>query len=259
MVRSSQSITDTKCVSGNRQKPIKRALFWGVLFRLTVVVLLWATVSGLINPTQAIPKGWNPLAPLQVTEPVTLFTNWRLLRAIENPETCLAALSTVVRFNVMEDLDASDQCHIRARVYLEEVGQAQIEAVETTCAIALRLAMWEQHSLQPAAAMFLETAVIGIDHIGSYNCRKVRMMSGIAKGMSAHATAEAIDIIGFRFADETMINISEDWYTNDIKSQFLHAVRDGACDWFQLTLSPDYNNFHTNYLHLQSQGWGSCL
>ena len=108
-------------------------------------------------------------------------------------------------------------------------------------------------------AMFLETAVIGIDHIGSYNCRKVRMMSGIAKGMSAHATAEAIDIIGFRLADDTIIDISEDWYKNDIKSQFLHAARDGACDWFQLTLSPDYNNFHTNHLHLQSQGWGSCL
>ncbi|MFT5066693.1 MAG: hypothetical protein ACJAXK_002084 [Yoonia sp.] len=258
MARSSQSITATKRVANNRQKPTKRALIWGVLFRLAAAALLWAVVWGAINPTRAIPPGWNPLAPLQVSEPVTLFTNWRLARALDTPETCIAALSTAVEFNVLDDFEASDQCHIRGRVDLAGVGQAQIDAVETTCAIALRMAMWEQHSLQPAADELLDTSITGIDHIGSYNCREIRTTSGGAGGMSTHATAEAIDIAGFRFSDGTTTSLVNDWDANDTKAQFLRAARDGACDWFQLTLSPDYNDLHADHFHLQSRGWGSC-
>ena len=43
---------------------------------------------------------------------------------------------------VLPDLEASDQCHIRDRVALRGVGDASLGAIETRCAIALRLAKY---------------------------------------------------------------------------------------------------------------------
>ncbi len=257
MARSSQSITATK-LAEEPKNPRKRVSIVGVLFRLVFAGILWAIVWGAINPDRAIPPGWNPLAPLDVNEPVTLFTNWRLESALDDPEACIAALTTAGRFDVMENFEASNQCHIRPRVDLAGVGQARINAVETTCAIALRTAMWEKHSLQPAAAEILDTTVTGIDHIGSYNCRQIRTTSGSTGRMSTHATAEAIDIAGFRFSDGSQSKLINDWDTGTPHAKFLRAARDGACDWFQLTLSPDYNRLHADHFHLQSRGWGSC-
>lgn len=229
-----------------------------MLFRLALAAVVWGAVLVVIKADQVIPPHWNPLAPLQVTEPVTLFTNWRLEQALKTPETCIAALSAAAQITVIDDIEPSVQCHIRGAVDLAGVGQAQIQAVETTCAIALRLAMWEQHVLQPAATRLLNTTVTEIAHIGSYNCRKIRSMSGNSGRMSTHATAEAIDISGFEFADTSKISLISDWNEAAAKAQFLRAARDGACDWFRLTLSPDYNSLHADHFHLQSRGWGGC-
>jgi len=76
--------------------------------------------------------------------------------------------------------------------------------------------------------------------------------------MSTHATADAIDISGFDLADGTRVRLRADWGGVGAKSAFLRAVRDGACDWFDLTLSPDYNILHADHFHLQSRGWGLC-
>ena len=264
MARSSQSTTATKPVSDSeppkKETPKRkwRVSIAGVLLRLAVAGVIWGAVLVLIKADRVIPPQWNPLAPLQVTEPETPFTQWRMRRALASPETCIAALSTAARLTVMDDFEASDQCHIRARVDLAGVGQARIKPVETTCIIALRMAMWEQHSLQPAAAEILGKTITGIDHIGSYNCRAIRTSSGSTGRMSTHATADAIDIAGFKFADGTDTRLIRDWDGDADKARFLRAARNGACDWFRLTLSPDYNALHADHFHLQSRGWGSC-
>ena len=229
-----------------------------MLFRLCLAAVIWGALLVVIKADRVIPPQWNPLAPLDVTEPLTPFTNWRLEQALKSPEACIAALNTAGNFDVMSDFEATEQCNIRPRINLSGVGQAQIRAIETTCAIGLRMAMWEHHSLQSAAADLLNTAVTGIEHIGSYNCREIRSTSGNTGRMSSHATAEAIDIAGFNFADGTSTRLIDDWHLEGEISQFLRAARDGACDWFRLTLSPDYNRLHADHFHLQSRGWGAC-
>lgn len=228
----------------------------GVLLRLMGAGIIWSVVWITINPDR-IPAGWNPHAPLRVDEPVTPFTQWRLRRAISAPEACLAALATAAEFTAMGDFTASEQCHIQGRVGLAGVGGTAMRPVETRCAIALRLAMWERHSLR-AAALALGTTLTAIDHIGSYNCREMRTGSGASGRMSTHATANAIDITGFRFLDGSDAVLTRDWDTDDARATFLRAARDGACEWFRTTLSPDYNALHTDHFHLQSRGWGAC-
>ena len=240
------------------QKQKKRVSIAGVLFRLIFAALIWGGLWVAIKADQVIPLGWNPLAPLEVADPVTPFTQWRLSRALASPETCLAALGTSANMSVLEDLEVSDVCHIRNRVEISGVGQSRLKSIETNCAIGLRLAMWERHSLQPVAKDVLGQILTGIEHLGSYNCRAIRTSSARNQGMSTHATADAIDISGFRFSDGTEVELIDDWDADSSKAQFLRKARDGACRWFNLTLSPDYNVLHDDHFHLQSRGWGSC-
>ncbi|MFT6943573.1 MAG: hypothetical protein ACJAVT_000217 [Yoonia sp.] len=106
------------------------------------------------------------------------------------------------------------------------------------------MAMWEQRSIQPAAAAYFGSSVSNIPHIGSYNCRAVRSSDGRSTRMSTHGTADTVDIAGFDLADGTCIRLRADWVDAGPKADFLRVVWDGTCDWFDLTLSPDYNMLH---------------
>jgi len=133
-----------------------------------------------------------------------------------------------------------------------------MSGVRTDCATALRVAMWEHHALQPIARRQLGTELTVLNDIGSYNCRAMRTSDGQTSRWSSHATAAAIDITGFRFADGTRISLIRDWDDADNAAAFLRAARDGACKWFPLTLSPDYNELHNDHFHLQASGWRLC-
>ena len=103
--------------------------------------------------------------------------------------------------------------------------------------------------------------VVAIDHAGSYSCRRLYGRSDGA--YSEHATADAIDILGFRLADGTRVSVLNDWSGDSPKAQFLREVRDGSCRLFSTVLSPDYNAAHADHLHLdQTQrgnaGWRAC-
>ncbi len=116
--------------------------------------------------------------------------------------------------------------------------------------------------VQPAAQRLLGERVASVDHFGSYSCRR---LYGRGEGaFSEHATANALDIAGFRLAGGRRITVRRDWAGDGKDAAFLHAVRDGACDLFATVLSPDYNAAHADHLHLDqasrgATGWRGCL
>lgn len=124
--------------------------------------------------------------------------------------------------------------------------------VKTSCPVTLRTAMWEQHSLQPAAKTYLGAGIKEILHYSSYNCRQIR---GSNNRWSTHATGEAIDIAGFVLTDGRKITLLKDW---EKEQDFFDAIRQGACQWFKTVLGPDYNSLHRDHFHLQSVGRGTC-
>mgnify|MGYP003632355300 CR=1 FL=1 len=95
----------------------------------------------------------------------------------------------------------------------------------------------------------------------SYSCRRVY---GREEGRwSEHATADAVDVAGFRLEDGTQVSVLRDWDDGGPKSAFLREVRNGACDLFATVLSPDYNAAHRDHLHLDQaergeKGWRMC-
>lgn len=247
------------------EKPDRPKLLGAVLRSvrraLIVSVIVFAGVGAVFllrHPDSPLPPAWNPTVPLSLADPVTSLTPWKLRGALGSKEACVAALGTGAQVAVMEDLVVNDQCGIADRVDLSRVGDARLQPVETSCAIALRTAMWEQHGLQPAAQDILGTRVTQLRHIGSYNCRAMRLANGATGRMSTHARAAAIDISGFTLADGRELRLIRDWEGDDAEATFLRAARDSACDWFRLTLSPDYNSLHADHFHLQSVGWGGC-
>jgi hypothetical protein len=126
--------------------------------------------------------------------------------------------------------------------------------VVTSCPVAAALAVYEHRILQPAARRHFGTSVATIDHAGSYSCRR---LYGRSEGAySEHASANALDLIGFRLSDGTEISVLRDWNGGGPKSAFLHDVRDGACKLFATVLTPDYNAAHADHLHFDQAARG---
>lgn len=236
------------------RRPVLR---WAA-FLFVLLAISGAAFGLLYHPKSPLPPEWNPTVPLRVADPITPLTNWKLSRTAADNAMCLSALTGAVEAEPMPDLLVSDDCGVTNRVSLTEVGDARIDRIETTCAIALRLAMWERHSLRPAAQRHFGQDIAVIRQIGSYNCRRMRTGSGLGRQMSTHATAEAIDITGFDLSDGRRIRLLDDWTGDAAAAAFLRDARNGACEFFRTTLSPEFNTLHADHFHLQSRGWGTC-
>lgn len=129
------------------------------------------------------------------------------------------------------------------------------------CPVAAALAVWEWEVIQPAAQRHFGRRVRAIDHFGSYNCR--RLYSRDAGAFSEHATADAIDIAGFRLSDGTRVRVVGDWSGAGRKAAFLREVHAGACGLFATVLGPAYNAAHRDHFHLDqavrgATGWRTC-
>jgi len=215
-------------------------------------------VVALLHPETPLPDEWNPTVPLNVADPVTPLTTWKMRAALGDPAQCLSALAAGAQAASVDPLEVSENCHVRNRVSLSAMGRARIDQIETSCATALRMAMWERHGVQPAARDILGSEVAVVRQIGSYNCRPIRTSNGNSSRWSTHSTADAIDITGFDLDDGRRIRLLADWNGVDAEALFLRTVRDSACTWFATTLSPDYNRLHADHFHLQARGWGTC-
>lgn len=225
------------------------------LFVLIVIVGTW---QALTHPKTPLPRQWNPIEPLRVSDPFTQLSAWKLRRVLASPELCRSVLAEAGDAQPMADFIKTAQCHIKNRVKLSRVGKAQLAPVETTCGTALRLALWERHGVQPAAERHLGEPIAKVRHFSSYNCRPMRTgMAGVTR-MSSHATADSIDISGFISKSGKSIDLKRDWSGDVAKAAFLFDVNEAACMWFRVTLGPRYNRLHADHFHLQGSGWGLC-
>ncbi|WGI21985.1 extensin family protein [Amylibacter sp. IMCC11727] len=236
------------------KRPLSLGRLIGGLF-LPLVVLAFGAAALLYHPDTPLPDPWNPTTPLDPMAEVTPLTHWKLSKAVSDPMLCWAALSASgTIYSTREDQNNSDSCHIRTPTRITRIDATRLNPVETRCEIALRWAMWDRHGVQTAARKHLGSSVTRVHHFGSYSCRKI---AG-SNRMSQHATANAIDISGFDLADGTKIRLRNDWDGPADKAAFLRDVRNSACSWFGLVLSPDYNAAHHDHFHMDQGRWGRC-
>lgn len=240
----------------------------GVRRAVRLVVLI-----ALLAGATLVAVGWlrshpedNPWAPLDLSRPIGLFTGRKLTALTEDFPRCRALLTRAgIEFTVLPERREGARCG-----YADGIRFAPDEprltpfapaGLGTSCAVAAALALWEWEVVQPAAERHFRMRVTRIDHLGSYNCRR---LYGRGTGdYSQHATADAVDIAGFRLADGTRISLLGDWRETGPRAAFLRDVRDGACRLFATVLSPDYNAAHRDHLHFDqanrgATGWRAC-
>ncbi|WP_265563769.1 extensin-like domain-containing protein [Sphingomicrobium arenosum] len=198
-----------------------------------------------------------PFTPLDLADPVGPYTDAKLAALASDPQACLALVRAagIAETFAAPRQPAEAQCGYTDGITLDLAPSP----LATACPVAAALYLWQRDTLAPAAERHLGTTVTPV-HNGSYNCRR---LYGRADGpWSRHATADAIDIAGFRTADGRALSLLADWDGAPAEAAFLREARDGACALFSAVLSPDYNAAHADHLHLAmregSMGWSAC-
>lgn len=222
----------------------ERAVFWSSIVLLVatgVVALRWIWADA--------PSEWVPWEPLNVAATPNLLTRYKLSRLSDDGAQCREVLqSTAVSFEPLKDSSTGAGCGFTDAVLVRRTSIDIGEEISLSCRTALSLALWERHVLQPAAHKYFGQPVMRVEHFGSYSCRNIYGRSSARR--SRHATAEAWDVAGFVLADGRRIRVVRDWQSTEPAGAFLRELRDGACQFFDGVLSPDYNAAHRDHLHL---------
>ena len=224
-----------------------------LLFLATILSASWLVKNGTI----AVPSPWNPWAPLDVADEPNLLTRFKLSRLERDPDACLAALSkTSFRFHPLPDRETGPECGFRNAVSITSADISLGGTLTLSCPATIALALWEHHSVQPAAIRLYNQRVVRIETLGSYSCRNVYGRPDAPR--SQHATANALDVAGFVFADGRRARVMDDWTRDSTAARFLRDVDAGACRYFDAVLDPDYNAAHRDHLHLDRGPYHFC-
>ncbi|MGE8187556.1 extensin family protein [Pseudomonas sp. NPDC086278] len=224
---------------------------------LLIVLLLVGVVGVSVwRGWVSLPPQWNPWAPLDVNATPNLLTRYKLLRLRDDPQLCDQALSSS-GLRVARQADSPDAtCPLSNTLRVQGGDVALSSSFLASCRLAVSFALFERHALQPAAQAVYGQAVTRVDHLGSFACRNIYGRENARR--SQHASADALDIAGFRLADGRTISVLKDWPKDNQDARFLRQVRDGACAMFSVVLSPDYNAAHRNHFHVDVGPWWVC-
>lgn len=231
---------------------------------LLAQLALWATAAGVVflvlNSTVA--PQHLPWRPLRVDDPLGSGTGLKLMRLEGNPEACRTVLAgggvrTADRPDRPDDRDQGGFCALENVLTLRG-GTTPLRPAGPvlTCPVALSFAIWERQVVQPAAREILGSELAGVEHYGTYACRRVG--GGEGGRPSEHATANALDVAGFRLRNGRRITVASDWADEGPEGRFLRAVRDGACETFETVLGPEYNAAHRDHFHLDRGPYRVC-
>lgn len=239
---------------------MRRAVLWFLLLSLAAILLIEARAWMSRHPQDL------PWSSLSLDQPIGSFTAAKIAGLGEDAPRCrrlLAAAGT--RDRPAASRAAGDQCGYQDGMTLAAgngrgAGFSPAGLV-TSCPVAAALLLWDERIVQPAAERHFGTSVRSFVHAGSYSCRR---LYGREEGAwSEHATADAVDITGFRLGNGRTVSVLRNWSGNGRQAAFLREVRDGGCRLFTTVLSPDYNAAHRDHLHLDtadrgSAGWTAC-
>ena len=236
------------------------------LAALVAVAALTGTAIWVLRDGD-LPQTAGRWLPLDLTQPVQVFRDWRIAALAKDRDLCLKVLAPpLVRANAVADHPLADGCGWSNAVRLDAAGDANLGVEPITCPMAAAIAMWLLHEVQPEAQRILGKKVKNLKTLGSYACRgmigdaysqRLRAL-GLPPPRSEHASANALDIAAFELENGDSISVLKDWRGGGVKADFLRAVHEGACRFFRVVLGPDANAAHANHFHLDRGPWQTC-
>ncbi len=228
--------------------------------KVIILLMLAAVLVIAAYLAKPLPSAWDPFSPLQVTDAPTFITRYKLKKLASDPAACLAVLSSAqqqgyLRFRQLHQVNGT--CPLVSPVQVEKVGRVELSArFLASCPLAVSTTMFVVQVAEPMAVKRLASPLARIDHLGSYACRNVyHRASG---RLSEHATADALDIAGFRLKNGQKISVLTGWSQTSPQGQWLQEVFRRSCDYYGNALGPEYNRAHASHFHLGMQGFGIC-
>lgn len=220
------------------------------LFTAVAILILW-------HARPPLPARWNPLAPLDLTDAPNFLTAYKLKRLRNDPARCHALLAEAgLRFTPVPDRTVARGCGFHNAVRIEDSTISYTDDFIASCPLAVGLALFERHVLQPSARATFGENITRIEHFGSYACRNIDHRQ--AGPRSQHATANALDVRAFRLEDGRTITVKRGWNAGDRRRVFLKRLHDGACSIFKGVLGPDYDTAHANHFHFDMGPLSVC-
>ena len=166
---------------------------------------------------------------------------------------CLADLGRAgAQFDALPDRYTTGGCStlntVQMHALASDQGRLAVHNIgPVTCPVSAAFAAWARYGVDRAAQQVFGSRVDSIQTMGSFACRNV---AGTGR-LSAHASADAIDIGGFVLADGRRISVREGWHGTRQEREFLQLVHRSACRRFDTVLGPDYNAAHADHLHVE--------
>ncbi len=221
-----------------------------LVLELALALLLAVAWIDRTAPPQDLP--WKPFS---ILHPVGLATEWKLARIGADPGLCRQALDDAgLSFTEAPDR-TQGFCSTANSLRLDD-PTLRPRAPVMRCDLALRYAVWRRHVVEPAAREVLGADLARIEHVGTYACRTIYSQEGARP--SKHATASALDVVGFRLTGGGQVSVLRDYRDPGSKGRFLQRVKAGSCRLFGTTLTPDYNAAHADHYHLDTGSWPIC-
>jgi len=177
-------------------------------------------------------------------------------QALSHAEADKQLLALGIVYRRVPDEDSERGCTIENGMEVSRIGNVQLtRPALVTQEMAIRVGRWVKDTLEPEVQKTFRTQLAALDVGGSYSCRNIygKPFGGRFAGrLSEHAFANAIDIGGFKLADGRSIDYVKHWRVKDGSSDFFQATSLSACEIFNTTLTPDYDRFHHNHIHVDA-------
>src|SRR6185503_919987 len=177
-------------------------------------------------------------------------------QSLSHAEADKQLLALGIVYRRVPDEDSERGCTIENGMEVSRIGTVQLtRPALITQEMAIRLGRWVKDTLEPEVQKTFRTQLAALDIGGSYSCRNIygKPFGGRFAGrLSEHAFANAIDIGGFKLADGRSIDYVKHWRIKDGSSDFFQATSLSACEIFNTTLTPDYDRFHHNHIHVDA-------
>jgi hypothetical protein len=166
------------------------------------------------------------------------------------PSACRLALTDAIAIAPsIPDIKGAGGCGGEDLVRLEAIvlpdkRQVSVKpAAILRCPMASALAEWIRSDIAPLAER-LGSSVSDLDNFDSFECRGRNRIIG-AK-LSEHGRANAIDVRAFKFADGSLISLTDRTVPRGLREAVLHS----ACRRFSTVLGPGSDWYHEDHIHL---------
>ena len=231
---------------------------WWII-RILLAGLVVGAIS-LVFRQGLLPAHLTPLPRLDLAHPMPLVVDWQIAELRYDRRLCREMIATpgVIKARPIPDRIRKNGCGWVNAVRMTEAGGASIGVSRASCQVAAAVALWVQYVVQPEAERIFGKRVAGISNMGTYSCRNIVGNSFWQDRRSEHATANAIDIAGFRLVGGDTISVLKHWQAGGKKAEFLRAVHNGACNYFRVALSPNFNAAHKDHFHFDRGSLWTC-